>query len=97
MIRIVCKRTEGFYRGGRKHPAGLTEYPDGTFTPEQLVLIQNEPVLQVEIVPDPVNPPPAGNEPLADGQSPSPASPPIKTAGAKKPDIGGEPGAKKRS
>lgn len=51
MIRITAKR-EGFRRAGMVHPAAPTEYPDGTFKPEQLALLKAEPMLVVDEVED---------------------------------------------
>jgi hypothetical protein len=52
MIRIAAKR-DGFRRGGIAHPSVPTEYPDSRFTPEELEQLQAEPLLVVEIIPDP--------------------------------------------
>ena len=78
MIEIVCKKTEGFYRGGKKHPAGLTSYPDGTFTPDQLARIKSEPLLQVRIVPDS----PAAVTGQAETPDPQAVGLPLPAAGA---------------
>lgn len=51
MIFIASKR-DGFYRGGVRHPLGLTKYPDGTFTDAQMEKFKREPMLFVEIVAD---------------------------------------------
>jgi len=49
MIRITSKQ-HNFRRCRVAHPKGTTEYPDDTFTPEQLKVLQTEPKLTVEIV-----------------------------------------------
>ena len=46
MIIITCKQP-GFRRCGVAHPAGPTDYPDGTFTPEQIAILQDDPMLVV--------------------------------------------------
>lgn len=51
MIRITCKQ-HNFRRCRVAHPKGTTDYPDDTFTPEQIKVLQAEPKLIVEIVPD---------------------------------------------
>lgn len=48
MIRIRSK-VAGFRRCGMAHPAEWTEYPDKTFTNEQLAQLLAEPMLQVAI------------------------------------------------
>ncbi|WP_153013322.1 HI1506-related protein [Aquitalea pelogenes] len=52
MIRITA-RDDGFRRAGMAHSATPTEHPDETFTPEQLQELQAEPLLVVEVLPDP--------------------------------------------
>lgn len=47
MIRIRSQKA-GFLRCGIAHPADWTEYPDGTFTAEQIRRFLSEPMLQVE-------------------------------------------------
>jgi len=49
MIRIRSKQ-DGFRRCGVAHPATTVDHPDGTFTPDQVELLQTEPMLMVEIV-----------------------------------------------
>lgn len=49
MIRITAKK-DGFRRAGVFH-AGTCDYPDGRFTPAQLVMLQAEPLLVVDILP----------------------------------------------
>lgn len=49
MVRITSKQ-DGFRRCGVAHPSGPTDYPDGTFTTDQLQQLQNEPMLVVEII-----------------------------------------------
>ncbi len=51
MILIASKK-DGFHRGGIRHPLGVTKYPDGTFTDEQMEKFKREPMLFIEIVPD---------------------------------------------
>jgi len=52
MIRIRSK-AEGFRRCGVSHPSECKEYEDGRFTPEQLKILKDEPMLQVEEIPNP--------------------------------------------
>ncbi|WP_089083905.1 HI1506-related protein [Aquitalea magnusonii] len=52
MIRITA-RDDGFRRAGMAHSATPTEHPDETFTPEQLQELKAEPLLLVEVLPDP--------------------------------------------
>jgi len=49
MIRITSKQ-HLFRRCRVAHPKGKTEYPDDTFTAEQIKVLQAEPKLTVEIV-----------------------------------------------
>ena len=49
MIRISSKR-EGFRRCGVAHPAVATDYADDVFTDEQMEILQNDPMLIVEIL-----------------------------------------------
>jgi hypothetical protein len=49
MIRITSKQ-DGFRRCGVAHPKEATEYGDKAFTPEQLKLLQAEPMLTVTII-----------------------------------------------
>jgi len=58
MIRITSKQ-HNFRRCRVAHPKGTTEYPDDKFTPEQLKVLEAEPKLTVEIVPDESSPPDA--------------------------------------
>jgi hypothetical protein len=51
MIRITSKQ-HNFRRCGKAHPKGPVEYPDGTFTPEQITALRKERKLTVEIVPE---------------------------------------------
>lgn len=51
MIRIISK-VDGFRRGGIEHSALPTEYPEGTFTREQLAVLRAEPMLLVDLLPD---------------------------------------------
>lgn len=47
-ITIICTRTNGIYRAGVFHPAGAKEWPDGSFTDDQMVSIRKEPLLVVQ-------------------------------------------------
>jgi hypothetical protein len=49
MIRITAKPEKGFHRCGMFHPSGTNEYPDDAFTPEQLEILKNEPMLVVQV------------------------------------------------
>lgn len=55
MIRIIAKR-DGFWRGGIEHSALPKEYPDDAFTIEQLAILKAEPMLLVDVLPDPGEP-----------------------------------------
>lgn len=57
MIRITAKK-DGFRRAGMAH-AGTCEYPDGRFTSDELALLQAEPLLVVDVLPDGITPEPA--------------------------------------
>ena len=75
MIRITSKQ-HNFRRCRVAHPKGTTEYPDGTFTPEQLKVLQAEPKLTVEIVPavaEAIRPRAHGREAMADTEESSAA------------------------
>lgn len=61
MIRITAKK-DGFRRAGRAH-VGTQDYPDGTFTQEELSALKAEPLLVVEEV---VTPKPAKPESKSD-------------------------------
>lgn len=59
MIIIESKR-HNFRRCGIAHPSDAVDYPDDRFTPEELKILQAEPMLIVEVVlkkqPDPPAP-----------------------------------------
>jgi hypothetical protein len=44
---FITSSIDGFRRAGLAHPKGTTEYPDGTFSEEQLRQLHNEPLLAV--------------------------------------------------
>ena len=44
---IITSKKDGFRRCGVAHPAAPTEYPEGTFTPDQIKTMRNEPMLVV--------------------------------------------------
>jgi hypothetical protein len=44
---IITSKQHGFRRCGVAHPAEPTEHPDGTFTPEQIEILHQEPMLVV--------------------------------------------------
>jgi hypothetical protein len=46
---IIQSQKDGFRRCGQKHPAEPTEYPDDHFTPEELEILKNEPMLVVKL------------------------------------------------
>lgn len=52
LIRITAKQ-DGFRRAGITHSATPTEYPADRFTAEQWAQLQAEPMLVVEIRPEP--------------------------------------------
>ena len=49
-IKIKCLRRQGIFRAGVFHHAEEIEHPDGRFTPEQIALLQAEPMLEVTLV-----------------------------------------------
>ena len=51
MIRITAKH-DGFRRAGLAH-AGTRDYPEARFTAAQLAALQAEPLLYVEVLPEP--------------------------------------------
>lgn len=51
MIRITSKQN-GFIRCGVVHPWGTMNYPDGTFSENELEVLKREPKLKVEIIED---------------------------------------------
>lgn len=51
MIRISSKQ-DGFRRCGVAHPRQATEYPDKHFSKDQLEILQTEPMLKVEVIPE---------------------------------------------
>ena len=57
MIRITAK-LDGFRRASIPH-FGVREYPDGTFTAEDLAALKAEPMLVIEEIPDAEEPKPA--------------------------------------
>jgi len=52
MIRITSKKA-GFRRCGQAHPAKAMTYDDGRWSAEELARLQAEPMLIVEVLPDP--------------------------------------------
>lgn len=80
MIRITAL-SDGFRRAGTAHSASPTEYPDETFTPEQLQELKAEPLLLVEVLPDPDVAPTGDGEQLKEETTPpaDTAKPPAKT------------------
>jgi len=52
MVRIRSKKN-GFRRCGVAHPEKPVDYPDEKFTKGQLAILNAEPMLVVEILPDP--------------------------------------------
>lgn len=50
MIRIRSKK-EGFRRCGAAHSEQWTEHPDERFTRAELKALQEDPMLQVEVLP----------------------------------------------
>ena len=47
MILISAKPTNGLWRCGVFHPTEQVEHDDKAFTPEQLEILKNEPLLSV--------------------------------------------------
>jgi hypothetical protein len=47
----ITSKKEGFRRCGVDHPSTRTEHPDGTFTADQVKILQGEPMLVVELIP----------------------------------------------
>lgn len=52
MILISAKPSNGFWRCGVFHPSDQVEHSDDAFTPEQLVILKEEPLLSVFITTD---------------------------------------------
>lgn len=50
-LRIVSKKA-GFRRCGQAFTGTAADYPDGTFTPEEVKILKAEPMLVVVEVPD---------------------------------------------
>lgn len=48
----ITSRSAGFRRCGIAHPAQPTTYQDGTFDEKQLAILQAEPMLIVEVIPE---------------------------------------------
>jgi hypothetical protein len=51
-LRITSRR-DGFRRCGIAHPATPTTHADGQFSAEQIAVLKAEPMLIVEVLPDP--------------------------------------------
>jgi hypothetical protein len=47
----ITSKKAGFRRCGIAHPSTRVEYPDSTFTAEQIKTLQGEPMLVVELIP----------------------------------------------
>ncbi len=47
---IITSKSDKFRRCGMAHPKEATTHPDGTFTEEQLVILQAEPMLTVQVI-----------------------------------------------
>ena len=47
----ITSKKNGFRRCGIAHPSTRVEYPDGKFTPDQIKILQADPMLVVELVP----------------------------------------------
>ena len=52
MIRTRSRSKDGFRRAGVRHTPEPQEFPNDTFTDEQLEQLQNDPELVVEILDD---------------------------------------------
>jgi len=57
MIRIASKK-DHFRRCGVEHSAAPTDYPDYHFTPEELTVLEAEPMLVVQLLANPPADPP---------------------------------------
>lgn len=62
-MTTITSKIDGFRRCGVAHPKTATEYPDGAFTEEQLVILQAEPNLVVVVSGS--QSPPAAGKPLS--------------------------------
>lgn len=49
---IISSMIDGYRRCGIEHPSRPTEYPDEQFSPAELELLQQTPVLTVQIIKD---------------------------------------------
>lgn len=77
MIRITSRQAN-FRRAGIAHPATPTAYPNDHFTAEQLEALRAEPMLVVEVLPDPKpkpKPKPGDGEDGKDGKDSDPSNP----------------------
>ena len=54
MIRITSIK-DGFRRCGMAHPKEPTEYPDGRFSTKELKILDDEPMLFVEVIKKDIN------------------------------------------
>jgi hypothetical protein len=57
MIRIRSKQPNGHYRAGAHHGPEAFHWRDDAFTPEQLHILEKDPLLEVERVPETPGPP----------------------------------------
>lgn len=81
---IVARPANGFRRGGIHHPAQQVRHPAGTFSPEEIAALKDEPQLVViEVDPPPaipaeggiIDPPPAAPTEVESVDPPAPAKP----------------------
>lgn len=59
---VISSMIDGYRRCGIEHPSRPTEYPDEYFSPAELELLQQTPVLTVQIIKDEINPPNTGGD-----------------------------------
>ena len=52
ILRITAKKTDGFCRAGKHHPAESTDHKASKFTPEQIEALKAEPMLVVQEIPE---------------------------------------------
>lgn len=72
---IVARPANGFRRGGIHHPAQQVRHPAGTFSPEEIAALKDEPQLVViEVDPPPAIPAAAPPE-VESVDPPAPAKP----------------------
>jgi len=49
---VIIAKKDGFRRCGVSHSGQATTWPEDRFTPEELAILQAEPMLVVQVVPE---------------------------------------------